>query len=270
MRRSLVTSDPAELAAHDHVAWAGCGLDALYGVAVTAFGAAVRRGQQLMFVADDPDPERLAGLADRDDLLDRGALQLVSVSDTYAEPMDMAAQQAGFETALDAALAEGYTGICVVADNSESACGDDFAAWLEWEATADRLQSRRPITGICFFDTERVPEERLADVATLHPVVSDDLGAASYRLFADEGVVRVIGDLDTFGAARLERILQSAPPLTDGVIDVADVGFIDHAALLTLNRVAAAGDTLRIRGAKPIVRRLWDLLDVRTPALEFC
>lgn len=269
MRRPLVTSDPTELTTHDHVAWSGHGLDELYQVAVTTFTAAVERGQQLMFVADDPDPTRLDGLAGRDDLLDRGALQLVSVADTYSEPMDMAAQQAAFETALDAALVEGYTGICVVADNSVSACGDDFAAWLEWEATADRLQSARPITGVCFFDAERVPEERLADVAALHPVVSEDLGDASYRLFTDEGVVRVIGDLDTFGAEQLQRILRSAPPLIGGVLDITDVGFVDHTALLTLNR-AAAGDTLRVRGAKPVVRRLWDLLDVPAPTLEFC
>jgi hypothetical protein len=49
-----------------------------------------------------------------------------------------------FEEVIDAALADAYSGVSVVADNSMMAAGsvDDFAAWLGWEATADELQGR--------------------------------------------------------------------------------------------------------------------------------
>lgn len=45
---------------------------------------------------------------------------------------------------------------------------------------------------------------------------------------------------------------------------------MDHRALLTLNEVAGTGRTVRLSGAMEIVRRLWDLLDLASPALELC
>lgn len=226
----------------------------------------------MVFVGDDPDRLRRAGFAGTDELIDRGALQLQTVRDTYEDFSDPTAQLAMFEDLLERSLAEGYTGISVVADNSTLAAGSDdaFAAWLAWEATADALQATRPVSGVCYFDRRRVRRERLADLAVMHPVLSADFDAPSFQLFVDGDVVRVVGALDYFCVQRLRRILLAAPRTTERVLDVSEVDFAHHGALWALNDLAGNGRRVRLSGAKDIVRRVWQVLDPPAPALEFC
>lgn len=110
MRRQLVTSDPSELCAHDHVAWCGDGPDALHRLAVSAFSEALKRGERMLFVSEQPDPAPLADLGDLEALLDRGALQLTTVEEAYREISDAPGLRARFEEELDRALAYGYSG----------------------------------------------------------------------------------------------------------------------------------------------------------------
>lgn len=275
MRRSLITSDPTVLGAHDHVAWCGDGPAAFERVAVAAFTAAVARGERLLFVAADPDPARLARLEGWRDLVDDGTLLPTPASEAYAASGDLAAQRAQFEGLLDQALADGYSGLCVAADNSTPAAAPqaDFASWLAWEAVADRLQACRPINGICFFDTTQVPASRLSDVATLHPVLCADIEEPSFRLFFDNGVLRLTGELDSFSAPQIQRILRCAPLLTQPPLDISALEFIDHQALLVLDAAARSHrdeGRWRLCGAPPVVRRVWELLDVADPGLEVC
>jgi hypothetical protein len=272
MRRQFTTADPSDFDVNDHAAWCGEGPDALHELAVTAFSGAARRGERMVLISEQPDPDRLAALDDFEALLDRGALQLTTVEAAYRSAADIPARLAQFEALLDLALAEGHSGICIVADNSRLVGGSeqDFAVWLGWEATADEFQATRPVNGVCYFDRERVENDRLADIAAMHPVLSLNFGAPSFQLFIDDDAVRVIGDLDTACAEQLRRILASAPKLLERLLDLSGVEFIDHRALLVLNDVASDGQMLRLRGARAIARRVWDILDVPTPALEFC
>jgi len=271
-RRQLTTSDPSELCIHDHVAWCGDGPEGIDRVAVAAFSAAAERGELMVFVSDDPDPQRLAGLAGAGELSARGALQLHSVAETYGDISDAAAQRAVFEELLESSLAEGYTGISVVADNSMLVAGDEdeYAAWLNWEATADALQATRPVGGVCYFDRRRVSPERLADLAVMHPVLSADFAAPSFQIFADGDGIRVVGALDYFCIERLRRVLAAAPNVTERALDISGVEFIHHGALGALNDLAGNDRTVRLSGANEIVQRVWKLLDLASPALEIC
>jgi hypothetical protein len=271
MRRQLTTSDPSGFRVHDHVAWCGDGPHALDRLAVSTFSAAVGRGELMMFVSDAPDPLQLVGLAHLDALVTNGALQLASIEDTYRDFSDPTAQRRVFDVVVDAALADGYSGVCVVADNSSMAAGsdDDFAAWLGWEATADDLQATRPVTGVCYFDRQRVPPERMADLATMHPVLSADIAAPTFQLYVDGDTVRVSGAVDFFSVEQLRRILDDAPKLTDRILDLSDVEYVHHRALLSLNELATEGRTVRLK-TQSIVRNMWSLLDMPSAALEFC
>jgi hypothetical protein len=271
-RRHLRASDPAELCRHDHVAWWGDGPEALERIAVSAFSRAAERGEMMVLVSDDPDRVRLAGLTGVEDLIARGALQRLSVADAYGSLPNAAAQLWIFEALLERALAGGHTGITVVADNSSLAAGseDEFAAWLDWEATADALQAGRPVSGVCYFDRRRVPSERLADLAVMHPVLSADFVAPSFQLFAEGDTVRVEGALDYFCIEQLRRILVAAPPLTRRALDISEVEFIHHGCLYALNALAGEDRPIRLRGAQKIVQRVWALLEVESPALVFC
>lgn len=241
-------------------------------LAVSAFSSAAKRGEQLHFVSDRPAPERLAGLDDLGELMDRGALQLVPVEGTYRTLSDTAAQLAVFGQVLDRALAEGYTGICVVADYSQFAAGDDeaFGDWLTWEATAEAWEANHPVTGICYFDRKVVPSARLTDLVAIHPVVSTGFEKPNFQLFVDGDAVRVVGQVEGLSAEQLRRLLASSPNVPAVVLDLSGVEFIDHRSLLTLNQVANEGRVIRISGASPFIRRIWKLLDVATPRLGFC
>lgn len=271
MRRRFITSDASELHLHDHVAWCGEGTAGLDAIARDVFSAAAGRGEQMLLVSDPPDPERLAGLDDADELLGRGALQVAGVEETYRNIFDLVAQLAAFTELVDRALGAGYSGLCVVGDNSRFVANDsegDFAAWLAWETAADRLQAVRPVTGVCYFDRQIVPPDRLKEVASIHPVLSSGLGTPMFQIFVDGDALRLVGEVDALSADSLHRTLASAAT-SGGVVDVSGVVFMDHRALLTLDRVARERGGLRIRGVRPFLRRVWDLLGVAEAGLEF-
>jgi anti-anti-sigma regulatory factor len=271
VRRRFTASSASDFCRHDHVAWCGDGPEGIDRLAVSAFASAAERGELMLFVSEDPDLTHLSALDNVQALTDGGALRVASVEDTYRHVSDPPAQRALFEQTLDEALVDGHTGICVVADNSQMAAGTDeeFATWLAWEATADRMQAHRPVTGVCYFNRHAVPEDRLADLAVVHPVLSG-LDEPSLQLFVDDDVVRLVGAVDYWCADQLRRVLETSTNRADLALDLSELEFVDHQGLLALNQAAHQGNRLRVRGAKPIVRHLWSLLDVASPALEFC
>lgn len=271
VRRHLAVPELENVLPHDHVAWCGDGPDALDRVAATSFASAVARRERLVLVSDRPEPGPLGGL-DARALLAAGTLQCFPVADVYGGTGDPDARWGLLEGLLEEATAAGYGGLCVVADCSVVAEGDEeaFAAWLAWEARVDELLASRPVTGVCFFDRRRLPPARRADLAALHPVRSEALGAPSFQLFVDDGAVRVLGALDVWCADQLERLLASAPSLARWTFDLSEVEFVDHRALRVLNEAARRDGPVRLRGATGIVRRVWDVLGEVAPALEFC
>lgn len=272
MRRLASISGASALARHDHVAWCGDGPDALDRLAVAVFSGAAARGEQMVFVSKDPDPDRLAELDDRHGLIERGELHLVDVRDVYDKLFEPPAQLAVMEGFLDRALAAGHTGVCVVADNSSMVAGssEHFAAWLALEVEAERLRASWPLTGVCYFDRRAVVPGRLADLAVIHPVLSAGFDEPSFQLVVDGDVVHMVGEVDRFSVDQLHRLLSSSTTHNRVVLDLSGLDFIDHRALLTLNQLALEGHGLRVRAAKPLVRHIWQLLDLQAPALEFC
>ena len=93
MRRALTTANPCDFDTHDHVAWCGDGPEPLYTLAVKAFSRALTRGERLLFAADGAEPARFAALGAPDALIEAGTLELIDVTDAYADsPADTHAQ----------------------------------------------------------------------------------------------------------------------------------------------------------------------------------
>lgn len=272
MRRHLVTGDAAGLRAHDHTAWCGEGPRQLHRLAASVFDEAAQRNELMLLVSDQPRPEWLVDLEHLDALLERGDLRLASVDAVYANFFDPVAQLHQFEATLEQALAEGYSGLSVVADNSRMVEGsdEDFDAWLAWEATADQLQLNRQVLGVCYFDLQRVPTERLAQLAAMHPVRYQGFPRPTFEVFCDADALRVLGELEGLNTDEVQRVVGAAVSVTGRELDISDLEFIDHNALLALDQIARSGTNIRVRGARSIVHRVWGLLDVPTPALEFC
>jgi ABC-type transporter Mla MlaB component len=254
--------------------WCGDGPRELHDLAVAVFSAALRRHERMLFVAEEPRPQWLSALGDVEGLVARGALQLLPVADIYREGADPRQQREQFEGELDRALADGYAGLCVVADNSRLVGTTDaqFQAWLTWEAAADALQAERAVSGLCYFDRGRVPSPRLADLAAVHPVRCRTIAAPAFQVFTeqDEDVLRVTGDIDGIAADQIRRVIGATVAATARDLDFSEVGFVDHRGLLVLEEVARSTRPVRVRRASGIVARLWQLLDVPSPALEIC
>lgn len=272
MRRRLVASDATELQAHDHTAWCGEGPRDLHDLAAAVFSSAVRRNERMLFVSEQPRQDWLRALDDVDALVSRDALRLIPVDEIYRQPADPHEQRLQFESELAQALKAGYSGLFVVADNTRliGTTDDEFQAWLAWEAVADELQATRPLTGVCYFDRIKVPGARLDDLAAVHPVRCATFAAPCFQVFCDDETLSVAGEMDSLAADQIRRVIGVAVESTGRELDISKVGFIDHRALLTLEQLARSGLSVRVRGASGVVRRLWQLLDVPSPALEFC
>ncbi len=272
LRNTCIVDDPAVLTLHDHVAWCGEGTDDLVQVAIDAFTVGAERNERMMFICDDPDAERLRVSDVLDRALDTSALTAASTDEVYGSTsaFDAADQLEVFGGALDEALAAGYTGIRVVADNTSLVCGDDdsFARWLAWEQVTDGFQDAREVLGMCFFDRTRIADDRLTVLGAVHPVAHDM--TASFRLFVDNGAVVLTGEVDNETIAMLHRVLGGLPVGPAGlVVDLDRATFIDHRTLQEFARWARKSRPVRLRGVHPTLRRLWETLDLGTDELQF-
>lgn len=267
MRTHGSVDDVHELALGDHVAWCGDGPAAFGRLAVAVFRAASPQ-HRLVLVCDDPSVDHLAALPDRDRLLAEGRLLVVHARESYeafasgGPDFDPATQLGPFQQLVDTALADGYTGVRVVADNTSMLLGpdDSLERWQAWELVTDRWQSGRPVSGVCFFDRLRVDPQRLRDVAALHPLVSGV--APSLRLYADGDVLRVRGALEAEDDEWLRRRLTDAAGggTAEIVVDLEAVDYVHHRPLLAFADVAALGVPVRLRHAPSLVRRQFELL----------
>jgi MEDS: MEthanogen/methylotroph, DcmR Sensory domain len=158
-------------------------------------------------------------------------------------------QRATFATALAEALADGYTGIRVAADNT-SLVSDDarMAAWIRWEVVADRFMSENQVTGLCAFDREKVDVDRLRHLATLHPLSSSASPLPQFRLFAEAGDLCVEGEIDSFAVSQLRLALDALPPRTGVLVDLAAATLRGRKALIGLGYLCEEGVAVTIRG----------------------
>jgi hypothetical protein len=244
---------------HDHIGWAFAGPAEFAALARPFLAEGAALGEKLMYVAADPDPADVAGLASPD------ALQIASIAEVYGSSgiVDAPSQQATFTVALVQALAEGYTGIRVAADNTPLVTDEArLQAWTQWEIVADRFMSENPVTGLCAFDREKVDVDRLRHLATLHPLSPADDPAPQFRMFADAGALWVEGEIDTFAVSQLRLALKFLPSGTGVHIDLAAATLRGRTAVTDLGHLAGAGVTVTIRGEPAAIAGL------RAPGLD--
>lgn len=265
MRNCCAITDPVSLHRHDHVAWCGRGPDALDPLAAAFFAAGVERNERMLYITGSSEGG-LAGLESMQQLADAGSLEIVDVEAIYGSDLgfDPDTQEATFEDVVAEALHDGYSGLRVAADNTTLVAGDVelFDKWLAWEHRADAFEAANPVTGICYFDRQRVDEARLADLAALHPLRSTSTPDPLFQVFVDGDSLRVVGTLDYTSADRFRRALAVLPPSGRLTLDFAGVDFVDHHGIVTLWEAGRGRRTLAIRHARPVVRTMLDVLEV--------
>jgi anti-anti-sigma regulatory factor len=258
---------------HDHIAWFGDDLDDLYRLAIDVLGAGARRGEKLLFIADAPDPAGLSGLDGLEALLSDGRLELLATDSVYPSgaSFNEEAQLKTFQAVLQEALAQGYTGLRVVADNTMLASGRDweYERWIAWEELTDHFQATAPVTGFCYFHQPAIDKDRQVILSAVHPVRSDTALEPPFTFTATECARIVTGSLDSFSAPYFRQVIAAAPDDEPLVVDLGYTEFVDHRALFILAKAATASRPVVIHGAPSMLKNLVVALGIDTRHLSF-
>ncbi len=242
---------------HDHIGWVVDGPAGFDAVAAPFRAEGAARGELLVYVAASPDAAAAARLGPA---VASYGVRVASIAEVYGPSgiVDAAAQRATFAGMLGQALADGYTGIRVAADNTPLIISEDrFAAWVRWELTAGNFMAANPVTGLCAFDRRQTDVGRLRHLATLHPLSSADSPRPQYRLFADDGYLRVVGHIDSFAAQQVRLALDVLPPGTSVLVDVPAAVLASRTVTAALRQLRETGVAVTVRGTSDDATLSW-------------
>jgi anti-anti-sigma regulatory factor len=260
----------------DHLCWPFHGPTDLAGVARGYVAEGLARGERVVVLTESnlgDLQEHVVGAERRDAALDRGQLQLATIDPAAsAERLppadDMAALVAMTRDALDA----GYPGLRILAIGTVRVTNPvRRARQVRYEHLIDEFCLDHPLIRLCAYDLDVVGEGAVAELACVHTLAHGNL--SPFRLHATpRAAAALAGAVDAFSAAHLEQALRhiavAASP-REVVIDATGVEFLDHHALLVLNRHAThTGATIVLRSPPSIVTRLINLLDLHALSSE--
>jgi anti-anti-sigma regulatory factor len=251
--------------AGDHACWAYSGSDRRAAAATAWLTDGLRLGHRGVYVADGSEPELAAELAripDGEAALRSGALVVLPSSTVYdlSEPTDAHAQLAVYDSVLLQAFADGYRGMCVVADITPLVTDPGRRpAHLHWEHVADRYLVTRPLSALCLYDTSQVTG--IDAIVSAHPLRGP--AATSLGLYStDSDAAALDGEADATRGQMLADLLEQLPE-ADAALDLSRLTFIDaHCARILSAGLAQrrrAGRPVRVTGMQPTARRLWEV-----------
>ena len=261
------------LGLHGHACWV-YGDEAEFRAGALPFlEDGVELGQRLMYVGPgsvEKLRKDLEGLRGLDHLLASGGLRIMPLENAYemGEPVDPVSQLTLYSAATSSALVDGYTGLRVAAEVTSLVL--DAELWpthVQWESVADRYMAKNPLAALCCYDRRALPDEILADLACVHRSSNRSPALAPFRLYAGREGLCLAGEVDSFAAEDLSRLLAAAtPPGSDLVLELDQLDFIDHTGVLAIAEHAASlartGYRVRLHGAPPSFDKLSELLEV--------
>ncbi len=225
-------------------------------------------GQRLFVVTDDDDGgagllDALAG-ASGPELVD--TVVCVGIDQVYdlSAPIDIPTQLSQYADEVARAVADGFTGLRVFCDiTALIADPARRRSHGRWEHAADVwIAAGNPLAPLCAYDIGVVGAKALA-VMALHP---RRLGPASavttFGVYGGPQRRVLEGEIDAFAAPVLAEALTALP---DGPVDLdaGELTFLSARAALAIARACEedSGPTpLRLVGARPSVRRVWEIL----------
>lgn len=254
--------------AGDHVCWSFRGRSEFATGARSLVSEGLERRERVAIAGPNP-PEVLAdmleGVAGVEPALASG--QLVLADDATLPGADPAGDPVRELAVLDAmtrdAVRSGYTGLRVVADAVHRVVDPERrVSYLGFEHLFDRFCLDHPFTAICSYDVDVVGTEPVALLACMHRTASPEL--STFHLGAAPGAdIALRGSLDGSVVDDLRSALGAVGPFLGSRVrvDLSDLEFINHGALLTLDRFGSEkGCSVELIGAPPMVQRLAGML----------
>jgi anti-anti-sigma regulatory factor len=273
MRRHGSVPTTGGLGLHGHGCWAYSD-DAEFISGVFEFLAdGLELGQRLLYVGGGGVVKLrrdLDGLPNVEDLLGDGTVRIMPLESIYeiGRPIDAMAQLTMYAAATETALSDGFTGLRVAAEVTPLVL--DAALWVDhtrWETIADRYMAKNPMAALCCYDRRALPDEFIADLACVHRTSNAPPELAPFRLYAGRDGLSLAGEVDSFSADHLRRMLKLAtPPRGNLILELDELEFIDHHGMFALadhaQALATEGRSLTTLGAPHEFDRLAELLDV--------
>jgi anti-anti-sigma factor len=206
-------------------------------------------------------PVAAVSLDPRLSILDGGPLQPETMLEAYSK-----------HTAL--ARAEGFQGICVVADMDWLLPAKPTTAdIIGYELLLDQVVAKLDATVVCAYRRGSFDVDAIAGAQTVHAV---DLGAAApplFRLVAEEDELwHLSGEIDLAVSSHLAAALTTVTAQDRCEIDVTGLEFIDVRGMTTLADAARSSrSNVRLLGASRVLQRHWELagFDEYAPTVEF-
>lgn len=264
----------ADLRPGDHLCWAYPDQDSFEQVLVPYVQDGLARGQRvacfLPAAVLDQIRGRLEAIPGIAEAVARDALQFGSSEAAYLPGgvFDPDLRLAAYEAMVELAIAEGFEALRVVGE-ATTVVNDPVAreGWPGYELRADLMAARLPFIAMCAYHLRSCDPGVLA---LLHGVHAGAFGTADlevpFHLFGDaSGVLSLDGEVDFCSSEAIERITKDAArDVKAPVVDLSALRFIDASGMrgLVNGMRAIAGDGARVRllGAGPAFRRMWELL----------
>lgn len=273
MRYSGVVAERDRLAGADHLCWVYDDPLSFTDAARRYLSAGLGRGDRLMCVGTGLAADlRAAGepFGRLDDLVDRGTLVFLDLDAAYVGDtagLDPHVQRAFYDAAVRRARENGYQGVRVVAEVTALAGTPTGRSQLvRWEHLADEyIASGAGLAAMCGYRRRALDDDAVAELTAVHPQVHAPRDVPSFQIWFDEQQVVLAGTVDTFGAARLARVLAGSPvsgravTMDLGRLEVADVAGC-RAIARWGRQLARRGTRLHLAGAPRVVQRTWQLL----------
>jgi hypothetical protein len=258
-----VSSDTRTASPHQHVCFAYDDPATLAAHARGFLADGVAAGQRVWYVA----PDRPAGTPAGTRFVDIGAAY------PGGAVVDPDAQVAGYAAATRQALAEGCTGLRVMADaTSLVRTPEQLAAFTRYEFLADRLSCDGPFAAMCAYDRRVIGDEAVSELAAVHASTNDPVPFHLRACPSADGTAALTGELDLSTGELLGTALERAdlrPAGGEVVLAAGDLRFADHRALVRLDAYGARhGTTVVLRDAPGAVARLVALLDLTRVRVE--
>jgi anti-anti-sigma regulatory factor len=268
-------SSPTGRSRGDHLCWPFRRRDELLAAARAYVAEGLSRQERVAYVSGVdpagslPDLIGIPGLAEH---VERGRLQVVPGDRTHGADAGEAADLSVLATLTEEALAAGYRGLRMFAD--ETVRVHDPARRMRqvsYEHQLDRFCCTHPLAALCAYDAAALGNSAVAELVCVHALAHGDL--SPFHLRAARGAdAALAGSIDVFCVDQLEQALRRTGVARAGgivAIDAADLEFIDVRGLLTLDRHAVStGATIVLRSAPPVVTRVLELVDMVAVRVE--
>lgn len=183
--------------------------------------------------------------------------------------VDPAAAVAARAAATEKALADGYTGLRIIADCTPAVrTPAQREAFARYEYLLDQQMAVLPVSALCAYNAAELGPDAVAELACLHPFISP--GAAPFQLYASPGAgFALAGEIDRSCASLFtDTLSRTTPP--EGphlLIDARPLSFIDHRSLFALNDHAVSlHRNVIFRTNSPAIAKVARLLSL--PALR--